>query len=220
MTRTLPTSPITHTIEYNAVMMIATITEVELLSSSAVLSHLELFMFTRLEMLLKFWQKTLLFDIAGLETAYRKSEMLPSGFHGKCCSAAFYTRELYQSRSVKTIPVRLQNESTQPFFLRLVCCSFLQYSYQSVLFMTPLFLHYPREIVSSVSHSAYSHFIQQNDVTYICTWLEAFQQSLTVGSPVSHFVTFSSVKLYEFTVTPLHIHLSLWLNAVFTECIL
>lgn len=69
MTRTLPTSPNTHTIEYNAVMMIATITGVELLSSSAVLSHLELFMFTRLELLLKFRQNTLLFDITGLESA-------------------------------------------------------------------------------------------------------------------------------------------------------
>lgn len=69
MTRTLPTSPTTHTIEYSVVMMIATITGAELLSSSAVLSHLELFMFTRLELLLKFRQNTLLFDIAGLESA-------------------------------------------------------------------------------------------------------------------------------------------------------
>lgn len=74
MTRTLPNSPTTHTIEYNAVMMIATITGVELLSSSAVLSHLELFMFTKLELLLKFRQNALLFDITGFE---RKSEMLP-----------------------------------------------------------------------------------------------------------------------------------------------
>lgn len=69
MTRTLPTSPNTHTIEYNAVMMIATITGVELLSSSAVLSHLELFMLTRLELLLKFRQNTLLFDMPGLDSA-------------------------------------------------------------------------------------------------------------------------------------------------------
>jgi len=68
MTRTLPTSPSTHTIEYNVVMMIATTTGVAPLSSSAVLSHLELFMFTRPE-LLKFRQNPLPFDTAGLESA-------------------------------------------------------------------------------------------------------------------------------------------------------
>lgn len=66
MTSTLPTSPTTHTIEYKAVMIIATMTGVELLSSSGVLSHLEPFRFVTLELLLKFRQNTLLFDIAGL----------------------------------------------------------------------------------------------------------------------------------------------------------
>ncbi len=108
MTRTLPTSPTTHTIEYNVVMMIATITGVELLSSSAVLSHLELFMFTRLELLLKFRQNTLLFDHRWVRKRIEKVRNVATGFHDKCCSAAFFTRELYQSRSV-IIPVRLQN---------------------------------------------------------------------------------------------------------------
>ncbi len=128
-----------------------------------------------------------------------------------CC--VLYARALSITFCDNTCPTSKRSES-QPFFLR-VCCS-CKYSYQCVLFMTPLFLHYPREIVSSVSHSAYSHFIQQNDVTLICTWQEAFQQSLLAFQ----FLTFSSVKLYEFTITPLHVQQSLWLNAVFTECIL
>lgn len=89
MTSTLPTSPTTHTIEYKAVMMIATMTEVELLSSSGVLSHLELFRFVTLELLLKFRQNALLFDTAGLVNGYRKSEMLPPV---SIVSAVLFTR--------------------------------------------------------------------------------------------------------------------------------
>lgn len=180
MTRTLPTSPSTHTIEYNAVMMIATITGVELLSSSTVLSHLELFMFTRLELLLKFRQNTLLFDITGLESAQRKSEMLPVVSMANAVRVGFaqvlLARPVYQSRSLISIPVRLQNARSPNRSSETVCC-FKQpiprlqvpFNYDSMINLSPLFLHYPREIVSSVAHTAYSHFIQQNDVTYICT---------------------------------------------------
>lgn len=137
-----------------------------------------------------------------------------------------YARAVYQSRSLISIPVRLQNPrslNSQPFYWGSVLQVYLTvpFVYDSMLNLLPLFLHYPREIVSSVAHSAYSHFIQQNDVTYICTWLEAFQQSLTAFQWFQHF-TFSSVKLYEFTIALLHLHLhfqlGLRLNATFTGC--
>lgn len=110
MTRTFPTSPITHTIEYKAVMMMATITGVELLSSSAVLLHTEL--------LLKFRQNMLLFDTIGLASAYRRSEMLPvfsimASAVRVIFAQVLHARAVYQSRSQISIPVRFKtlNES-------------------------------------------------------------------------------------------------------------
>lgn len=118
-----------------------------------------------------------------------------------------YARAVYQSRSLISIPVRIQNArslNSQPFnwgsllLLLLQVCLTVPFVYDSMLNLSTLFLHYPREIVSSVAHSAYSHFIHQNDVTYMhmTRGFSAVADGFLV-IPALHFLIGEAVWIYN-----------------------